>query len=182
MTLSGTYSNPAGQTGAAAARYTQALLGLLGNQEPLAVLRAQPAELRRRVAELTDEDWRRPEAPGKWAVRDVLQHLADTEIVHGYRFRLILAEETPPVPAYDQDRWAGGLHYDQGDWEELLDEIIVARRRTLRLLESLGPDEWARGGHHAERGFETVAHLCKLLAAHDLVHRRQIDRIRAGQG
>jgi hypothetical protein len=53
---------------------------------------------------------RRPEAPGEWSVAEVLQHLADSDLITGYRIRLMLAQDNPPIPGYDQDAWARRLH------------------------------------------------------------------------
>jgi hypothetical protein len=61
-----------------------------------------------------------------------------------------------------------------------MDQIRALRRSNLRLLRSLSPEELRRSGVHAERGEESVEHLLRLYAGHDLVHRRQLERIRAG--
>jgi hypothetical protein len=53
------------------------------------------------------------------------------------------------------------------------------RRANLRLVERASPEDMARVGVHLERGEETLAHLVRLYAGHDLLHLRQIDRIRA---
>jgi hypothetical protein len=112
----------------------------------------------------------------------VVRHLADTEIVYGYRTRLILAEDTPQIPGFDQDLWAANLGYQEVDLAETLDELEAARKGSLRLLRRLGEAQWERFGHHSERGEESVRQIFRLLAAHDLVHRRQISRIRQAHG
>ena len=172
------FTNPAGGTAADAAAYTAALLDLLGDRDPLAVQRTQSAALRAAVAGLTSDVLRRPEAPGKWSIVEVLQHLADTELVYGYRMRMIVAHDDPPIQGYDQDRWAGRLHYRDVDPAEALEQHDVLRRANLRFLERLAPAEWERTGIHSERGPESVRHVVRLVAAHDLLHLRQIDRIR----
>jgi hypothetical protein len=119
------------------------------------------------------------EAPGKWSMRDVVQHLADSELVGGFRLRLVLAQERPPLTGYDQDLWAERLRYREVDVRDALEQFTVLRKANLRLWESLGPADLLRAGLHSERGEESLEHLRKLYAAHDLLHLRQLDRIRA---
>jgi uncharacterized damage-inducible protein DinB len=173
------FTNAASTSIEGARAYIAAVLGLLGDSDPLDVLRATPAILAGSVEALTDRQVGQPEAPGKWSVRDVLQHLADSELVWGYRLRMVLAEDRPPLTGYDQDRWADRLRYDQATASDAQREFALLRRANLRLLGNATPDDLARVGVHAERGEESVAHMMRLYAGHDLLHLRQIDRIRA---
>jgi len=109
---------------------------------------------------------------------EVLQHLADTEIVYGYRVRTTLATPGAPIQGYDQDVWARELRYRDGNFADAIDQLRVLRRINLRLLRSLGEEELDRFGLHSERGPESVRQVIKLTAGHDLVHRRQFERIR----
>ena len=172
------FTNPA--TGAAehAAAYVDAILDLLGDRDPLVVLRETVDALPRAIAGLSPEQLRRPERPGKWSIVQILQHLADSEMVGSWRFRLILAQERPPLTGYDQDSWAERLRYDESDPAEALAIFTVLRRANLRLLAQASPADLKRVGVHAERGEESLEHLCHLYAGHDLLHLRQIDRVR----
>ena len=180
--MTGAFSNPAGGAKEAAAGYTRALLELLGDRDPLVVQSALPDALERAVAGLSDAQLRTPEKPGKWSVIEVVQHLADSEIVYGYRIRLILAGDTPAIEGYDQDAWARRLRYIDTPLVDALAQVRILRNRSLDLLRSLAPEEWERAGMHSERGRESVRHITKLLAAHDLVHLRQIARIKSAIG
>ena len=172
------FTNPASGAAGQAAAYTNAILDLLGSQDPVTVLRETPAALRRAIDGLDAASWRRREKPGKWSIGHVLQHLADADLVWGWRVRLILAQDRPPITGYDQDAWADRLHYDESDPAESLETFRVLRRYNLRLVERASPEELTRVGVHAERGEESLAHLRRLYAGHDLLHLRQIDRIR----
>lgn len=158
--------------------YTTAILELLGDREPLEVLAATAAALRRGVAGLSDEQLSAPEAAGKWSIRQVVRHLADTEIVWGWRMRLVLAQDRPAITGFDQDAWAGRLRYNTAPVEDALEEFAALRHTHLRLLASTTAADRARVGVHAERGEESVAHMMKMYAGHDLLHLRQIERIR----
>lgn len=172
--LSNRATDSAGQVQA----YVAALLQILGSRDPLEVLAETPAALREAVAGLTPEQDATPELPGKWSVRQVVQHLADSELVGGFRFRMVLAHEAPAVPGYDQDLWAERLRYQDSDIATALDELAMLRRANLRLLRRATAEDMGRVMRHAERGDEPLAHMIKLYAGHDLVHLRQIARIR----
>jgi hypothetical protein len=172
-----TFSNPAGNAPAAAAGYVRSLLDLLGSRDPLEVMAELTAWLEVRLRGVAEPELRRPEAPGKWSVIQVVQHLADSDLVAGYRTRMMLSADRPTLPGYDQDRWAGEFHYDQVPISQALDQLRALRAANLHLWKQLTPDQLDRVGLHAERGAETVRHLLRLMGAHDLVHRRQIDRI-----
>jgi uncharacterized damage-inducible protein DinB len=176
------FSNPASRSSEDAKAYTTAILGLLGDRRPLDVLRATGPALLDAVRGLTDAAASTPEAPGKWSVRHVLQHLADSEVVWAWRMRLVLAQTRPAITGYDQDLWAERLGYDAGPIDEALEMFRVLRRSNLRLIERATPDDLARVGVHAERGEESVAHMMRLYAGHDLLHLQQIARIRRAVG
>ena len=172
------FTNPANGAAGQAAAYVSAVLDLLGAQDPMQVLRATPAALRRASDGMPPAALRQPERTGKWSIAQVLQHLADSDLVWGWRARLILAHDRPAITGYDQDLWAERLGYDLADPEESLATFDALRRANLRLLERATPADLARVGVHAERGEESVAHLVRLYAGHDLLHLRQIARIR----
>lgn len=172
------FANPASSDMSQTLSYVSSLLNLLGDRDPLAVMRQTPDELCDAVASVPQHDLSRPEAPGKWSVLHVVQHLADSELVGAFRFRMILAHDRPAIPGYDQDLWADRLRYNESDIGEALSEFTTLRRANLRLLERASHAERERVGVHAERGEESLNHLMKLYAAHDLVHLRQLARIR----
>jgi hypothetical protein len=173
------FTNPAASTPAETAAYVTALLGLIGDKDPVAVLHETPAKLQRFLATVPDEIATRPEAPGKWSIRQVIQHLADSDLVGGFRLRMVLAHDRPPLAGYDQDLWADRLGYADVDVHDALDQFIALRRANMRLWAHLSPTDLARIGMHAERGEESLEHIRRLYAAHDLLHLNQLDRIRA---
>jgi hypothetical protein len=177
-----TFANPAGNAPAAAPAYVRALLELLGDRDPLEVLAEQLTWLERRTAGLDDATLRRPEAPGKWSVIQIVQHLADSDVVVAWRSRLILAEDRPAIQGYDQDAWARALDYAHAPLEVALGQLRGVRTANLRLWRSLTPAQLARVGIHTERGPESLDLLIRLMGGHDLVHRRQIERVLAAAG
>jgi hypothetical protein len=172
------FTNPSSAAPQQTAQYVAALLDLLGSRDPVAVLRDTPGAVAQLLSAVPDDVATMPEAPGKWSMRDVVQHLADSELVGGVRLRLVLAQERPPLTAYDQDLWADRLRYREVAIGEALEQFSVLRRANLRLWRELGPADLTRVGLHSERGEESLEHLRKLYAAHDLLHLRQLERIR----
>jgi uncharacterized damage-inducible protein DinB len=174
------FTNPASGSAEHARAYIAALLELLGDRDPLSVLRETPEVLSSSIDGLDEGRLRRPERPGKWSIAQVLRHLADSDIVWGWRLRLVLSQDRPTLTGYDQDAWAERLGYADASARESLEEFTVVRRGNLRLVERASSADLARVGVHAERGEESVAHMMKLYAAHDLLHIRQVERIRDG--
>jgi DinB family protein len=177
-----TFANPAGAAAAAAPTYVRALLDLLGDQDPLEIAGKQLPWLERRTAGLDDATLRRAEAPGKWSAIEVIQHLADTEVVYAWRTRQVLTVDRPEIQGFDQDAWARMLGYAAMPLDVALGQLRGVRAANLRLWRSLTPAELAREGLHSERGPESLDLLIRMMGAHDLVHRRQIDRVLAAAG
>jgi hypothetical protein len=172
------FTNSASGSREQAGAYTAAILDLLGTRDPIDVLERTAEAIRSAIAGLSDAQLSHPESPGKWSLRHVVQHLADSELVWGYRLRIVLAQERPPLTGYDQDLWSERLHYERAPIDDALDRFTVLRRSNLRLLADATPGDLQRVGVHAERGEESVGHMLRLYAGHDLLHLRQLARIR----
>jgi hypothetical protein len=172
------FTNPAGAAKEAADAYIKALIGLLGDRDPVQVQAGLVAAVQQEVAGLSDEILRRPEKPGKWSILQVLQHLADSELVAGYRMRMILAHDSPQILGYDQDLWANRLNYNEVDPADALDQLRVLRGIHLKMIRSLDEKQWERAGMHSERGPESIRRIVQMMAGHDILHLNQIRRIK----
>lgn len=171
------YTNPADAAPGAATAYIEAVLGKLGERDPREVLAATPDELGGVVRGVPAAVLRMPEAPGRWSVGEVLAHLADSELVWAFRLRMVLGQERPSLTGYDQDAWAKRLSYADLDPSTSLERFDLARDWNLALLDRLPDEALDRVGVHAERGEESVRHMIRLYAGHDLVHVAQVRRI-----
>jgi len=172
------FSNPASSTPSETAAYVTALLGLIGDGDPVEILRHTPAVIAQFLESTPTQILTIPEAPGKWAIREVVAHLADSELVGGFRLRMIMAHDRPQIIGYDQDLWTDRLRYRDVEIRDALEQFTLLRRANMRLWQNLGPQDLARVGVHSERGEESLEHMRRLYAAHDLLHLRQLERIR----
>ena len=160
-------------------QYTQRILGYVEGMQPLAVQAETAQKLERLIKGVSTAELRRRPAPEKWSVSEIVAHLADGEIVGAFRMRFILGSPGSPVVAYDQDKWVTTGHYDKRDPHKSLEQFRVLREANLALLQSLDPEQWKHYGMHSERGPESIEHIARMFAAHDINHLLQIERILA---
>jgi len=160
-------------------QYTQRVLGYAEGKKPLAVQAATANKLARLIKGVPVSRLRKRPAPDKWSVSETLAHLADAEIVGGFRMRLILGAPGTPIAAFDQDRWVSSGHYDKRNPRRSVEQFRTLREANLALLKSLTPDQWQHHGVHSERGVETIDRIVHMFAGHDLNHLQQIERILA---
>jgi hypothetical protein len=160
-------------------QYTQRVLGYVEGKKPLAVQAATANKLARLINGVPLSRLRKRPAPDKWSVSEILAHLADTEIVGGFRMRLILGSPGTPVVGFDQDAWVSSGHYDKRNPRQSVEQFRTLREANLALLKSLTPEQWQHHGVHSERGVETIDRIAHMFAGHDLNHLQQIERILA---
>jgi len=171
------FTNPADAAGDAAAEYIAAILDMLGDRSPIDVLNHTAEALRDMIRGVDARVLARPEAAGRWSATGVIAHLADSELVWSNRLRFALAEDRPTFVGYDQDRWADRLGYEDRNADEELALFEAVRASNLARLEAADEADMERAGVHPERGEETVRHMLRLYAGHDLVHLAQARRI-----
>jgi hypothetical protein len=116
-------------------------------------------------------------APGKWSAREIVHHLADSEMTSALRLRRLIAEDRPAIQGYDQDEFSRRLYYDR-PIQASLDAFRAARQTTAEILERMTDAEWAREGTHSESGRYTVERWLEIYADHAHNHADQICRAR----
>jgi len=114
--------------------------------------------------------------PGRWSIRTIVLHLAESEL-HGYlRARTIIAEPGSPVLAYDQDAWAASLDEGSQPVDEALDLFRLLREMMARQLRALPEEAWTRHMVHPQRGNVTLEQWLGIYDGHLGVHLAQVDR------
>ena len=116
-----------------------------------------------------------------WSAREVVHHLADSEMTSAIRLRRLLAEAAPTLDGYDEAEFARRLHYRERPIEPALATLAAVRAVTAELVEHLAPADWAREGTHSDSGRYTVETWLEIYAAHAHDHADQIRRARSGQ-
>jgi uncharacterized damage-inducible protein DinB len=160
-----------------AQQYTQRILKNIEGKDPLKTQAATAKTLSKLLKGASPSKLRKRPAPEKWSVGEILAHLADAEIITGWRLRAILAAPGGPIQAYDQDALAAARNYAKHDPRKSLEHFRVARDANLAFYKSLSPEQWKHHGMHAERGEETLERILHMMAGHDINHTMQIEKI-----
>jgi hypothetical protein len=163
-------------------QYTQRVTSYVEGKKSLTVQAATAKKLERLIKGVPTAKLRKRPAPDKWSVSEIVAHLADAEIAGSFRMRLILGAPGTPVAAFDQDAWVISGHYNKRDPRKSVEHFRVMREANLALLKSLKPEQWKHYGMHAERGQESIEHIVRMFAGHDINHLRQIERILEDRG
>ena len=160
-----------------AQQYTKRILSHSEGTDPMQLLESAPGKLASLLAGRSKEQLARRAAPEKRSAGEIAAHLSDTEIALGWRIRQILATNSIRLQAFDQDAWASTFDYAHRDPATSIELFSVLRAANVALLKSVPEKLWENYGVHEERGNETVVHMIRLMAGHDLNHLRQIEAI-----
>ena len=121
----------------------------------------------------TEEQLDAKPGPDRWCAREIVHHLADSEMTAAIRLRRLLAEDRPTISGYDQEEFARRLHYDRPH-ETSLEAFRYARECTAQILERLTEADWLREGTHSEAGTYGVEKWLEVYSQHAHRHARQI--------
>jgi hypothetical protein len=155
------------------AAYKQALLDLIGDADPVKTLSATPGQWRELVTGLSPAQLTAEPADGEWSVAAITGHLFDVDLVYGFRWRLLLTEDNPTYPGYDEKLWTP---LPRQPFPQLLDAWEGLRTANLLVLRAFWPDAAQRRAVHSQQGPETFDETLRKIAAHDLAHLNQLHR------
>ena len=142
-----------------------------------------PEQVARAVMGLPAKVLQYKPSPDKWSVQEILAHLADSELVYGYRLRQAIADKEPTFAPIDQDAWAANLGYMEPTPPELIALYSLLRRANLRVLRRLKPADLEKGGFHPEHKRKvTVGEIVQMMAKHGPNHLDQIERLKQMAG
>lgn len=161
--------------------YTQRLLSYGEGKDPLRLQQAAPQKLAVMLKGKTGKQLMRRPAPDKWSVAEIVAHLADAELATSWRIRQILSNNAVPIQSYDQNLWAKTFDYAHRDPRQSLANFRTLREANVALLKSVPRKLWDNYGVHEERGNESISHVVRMVAGHDLNHLQQIQRILKGK-
>jgi len=110
-------------------------------------------------------------APGKWSVKEVVGHLADSERVFAYRALRFSRNDDTPLQSFDENRYAASAGFDARPLEDIASEYAAVRQATLALFRGLSDEAWLRRGIASENPVSVRA-LAWIIAGHELHHRK----------
>jgi uncharacterized damage-inducible protein DinB len=137
---------------------------------------------------LTGEDLLTPPAPdappkvGKWSIQQVVLHVADSELVIADRIKRVISEDNPTLLAFDENRWAGALHYESQSGEAAVQIVELMRRQLGAVLRQLPEAAFSRFGTHSQAGKKTLADLVDFATGHLEHHLKFIHAKREAMG
>ena len=127
---------------------------------------------------ITDSELEAREAPGEWSPREIVHHLADSEMTAAIRLRLLIAQDAPTLLGYDQEAFVSRL-FPERPIEPSLTAFAAARAATAPILRRLNEEQWQRAGTHGESGPYAVEDWLGIYGVHAHDHADQIRRARA---
>jgi DinB family protein len=154
-------------------QYTARILGKLNGMDPIKVLELSSSRLQTLVNRLHQAQ----NSPGLWSAAEILAHLAESEIVYGYRIRKALNANGSAIEATDQEVWVKNAGYLQKDAELALSLFQAVRKANIAFLKSLTPQQMENFGIHSERGKESIAQMARMIAGHDINHLQQLEKL-----
>ena len=128
------------------------------------------------MAGLSDAELDHRPGDGGWTPREVVHHLADSEMTSAIRLRRLLAEDSPVIQGYDEVAFARRLHYGERPIKAALAAVRAARETTASILEHMAEADWSRSGTHTESGPYSAENWLTIYAAHCHDHVDQIRR------
>lgn len=147
----------------------------LGTLDPLQVIESTPATLARLIHGVDDERLTRAPAVGKWSVRDIISHLADSEIPFAFRLRQTVAEAHHMIQPWNQELWA--LHYGALSAHDALAMFTALRNWDVQFVRAAGESALDKSVTHPERGVMTFRTILETMGGHDINHIRQIEKL-----
>jgi uncharacterized damage-inducible protein DinB len=149
----------------------------LGGRDPIEAIRDTLGRFRT-FTTWSNADFERTYAPGKWSARQVLLHLAQTEIAFGSRARLALTTPNYVSQAFDQNLWMD--RESTLGAREALDALLGIGAMNAAFFASLPPSDRQTTFTHPEYGAISIDWLIHQTAGHQIHHLRQLDALASG--
>jgi hypothetical protein len=158
-------------------QYIERILSNLEGKDALTVLKTTPKKIRQLIKGVKKKVLAKKLTPERWSVAEIIAHLAETELVLGWRYRSIAEKSGVVIQSFEQDDWAKNSQYEKSDVNEMLELFSILRKANLKFLAGLSKEKFENFGMHQERGKETIVHIRNMEAGHDINHLKQVEKI-----
>jgi uncharacterized damage-inducible protein DinB len=152
------------------AHFYSTYVNLIPEGDIVQILKQQIEETSDLLNDISDQQASFRYAPGKWSLKEVIGHVADTERIMAWRLLCIARGETISLPGFDENSYVENASFNQQSMNELLESLGVVRLSTLHLLKGLHQEDWLRRGV-ANESDVSVRGLVSIIAGHELHHR-----------
>ena len=156
-----------------AAPYYFTYINEIPSDDPLIVMESQLEEVQTLFSAIPEEKSLYRYAPGKWSIRQLLNHVTDTERAFAFRALWFARGFEAPLPSYDQDLAAAEAQANSIPWEAHIEEFRTVRQASISLFRNLPPDAWMRSGIASDNRF-TVRATAYIIAGHVVYHIRML--------
>lgn len=156
-------------------QYKTRIENYLGKMDPIEILESTSSRLETLVSKLQNQQVQ--SSHETWTALEILAHLAESEIVYGYRIRKALNASGTPIEATDQNVWVKNAGYLQRDPQLALSLFLGVRKANISFLKSLTAQQLENFGIHSERGNESIAQMARMIAGHDINHLQQMEKL-----
>jgi hypothetical protein len=143
----------------------------------IARLSASPARIAEATAGWSEGQLRATPDEGEWSAAAILAHLRASDDILAYRAYMILVRDSPPMPSFDERRWAEVAGYTEADFHISLEAFRLRRAELVAMLRRAGSDDWQRSGAHEERGQVVLTEIISHVVEHEEEHCRQLEAI-----
>ncbi|MGG7620493.1 DinB family protein [Bacillus coreaensis] len=155
------------------AAYYSTYIDLVPEGDMISILMHQMDETLDILKDLTEQQAHFSYEEGKWSIKEVIGHIADTERIMGYRLLSFARGEKAELPGYDDNKYVKNASFNSQPLRELLENFKIIRKSTLQLIRSLPSEAFSRRGN-ANGSEVSVRALIYIIAGHELHHRKLI--------
>jgi hypothetical protein len=138
-------------------------------------LESIPKRIAQTIIGWTEADLHAKPTGDEWSAAAIFAHLRASDDILTPRLYAILVRDDPPLPAYDDRRWADVAGYAQADFQTSLTLFTLRRAELVAMLRRIAPADWQRAGLHETHGPISILQIVTHLVEHEEEHCAQLE-------
>ena len=120
---------------------------------------------------IPEDKWSYRYAEGKWSIKELVQHVLDTERIFNYRALCFARKETISLPGFDENKYAAASHAERRNKKELIEELEAVQKATRLLFASFDEEQLESEGTANNKSISVAANGF-IIAGHALHYLR----------